>query len=46
MGCDPAVSKAAELMFQGKMHSADEIRCGGEGGGGGGGKGPWRGYKL
>ena len=29
MGADPAVSKAAELMYQGKMYSADEIRCGG-----------------
>ena len=27
MGADPAVSNAAELMYQGKMYSADEIRC-------------------
>lgn len=26
MGADPAVAKAAELMYQGKMYSADEIR--------------------
>ena len=32
MGADPAVAKAAELMYQGKMYLADEIRCGREGG--------------
>ena len=28
MGADPAVAKAAELMYQGKMYCADDIRCG------------------